>query len=83
MNPGEKFDQQLCFNASENKNIIIYALFPGQKIFVSVFHPMSISPHLELTGRIENDIFRNRRQKGQNKLNENGGPQKLVLTSKT
>ena len=61
MNPGEKFDQQLCFNASENKNIIIYALFPGQKIFVSVFHPMSISPHLELTGRIENGIFRNRR----------------------
>ena len=59
MKPGEKFDQQLCFNASENINI--YALFPGQKIFVSVFHPMSISPHVELTGRIENGIFRNRR----------------------
>ena len=38
MKSGEDIIPTFCFNSS--KKLIIYELFPGQKIFVSLFHPI-------------------------------------------
>ena len=38
----------LCFNSS--KKLLVYTLFPGQKIFVSLFHPHKALKPTLITG---------------------------------
>ena len=37
-------------NVSAMKDIIVYAIFPGQQIFLEVFHPQKSFKNVELNG---------------------------------
>ena len=49
MKKGEDFIPILCFNSS--RILSFYAVFPGQKIFVSLFHPIQALKPAILRGR--------------------------------
>ena len=44
----EEFAPSLCFNSS--RKLLVYTLFPGQKIFVSLFHPHKAIKPTIITG---------------------------------
>ena len=44
-----EFSPSLCFN--HTKKLLVYTLFPGQKIFVSMFHPHKAIKPTIITGR--------------------------------
>ena len=42
----QRFSPSICFSSSTK--ILLYLLFPGQKVFISVFHPFQILESVEL-----------------------------------
>ena len=45
----EDFTPYICFNSSSK--VLLYALFPGKKIFMSNYHPQKSIEPVELTGK--------------------------------
>ena len=42
----EKFSPGICF--SSDQKLLLFVLFPGQKVFISIYHPFQALPSVEL-----------------------------------
>ena len=54
MKEGENIQSFLCYNKSDS--LSVYVLFPGQKLYVSIYHPLEALEPKQVTGNLFNKI---------------------------